>query len=272
MNTVIDGEVVSEPVSEPVATTAGPLYYDITLPSRCIPYAFDTVRMRRLRPKDVAKVYRSAVEESFPLLVSALAAAVDQDIRTLTVADFYYIMYWQRLNSYPNSPFEIDWTSRYGTDEKLVLTMDSLTVDFLKADAEEYAGYTAKGLKLPSVADLIFLQNTTVDADERWLYERAQFLTGDSLEEKLRRLDEADMSLLEDIRAFTEATQHGVAETMKTRTRRGKDELLRAATEKLAAGNQSFTAIIEEIKKPNFMPQEESVSIRINALGFFPGI
>jgi len=84
------------------------------LPSLCALYTGSTdnsIGVRRFNNDDVLKIYDARAEKSLRMLAEAVGATLDGfSIWDLTVGDFWYLMYWHRLHSYPKNPFIVSWT------------------------------------------------------------------------------------------------------------------------------------------------------------------
>ena len=81
--------------SDPSATT-------VFLPSRCEFYNFSSISLKRPKGFHQAKFHRAAVEQKDRHVADALSSLMPTGIRSeeLTIPDFYFVMYWLRLNCY----------------------------------------------------------------------------------------------------------------------------------------------------------------------------
>lgn len=114
-----DADVGAMPASAPQALTEtreppDSQYLTTGLPSGCKLYAGFTdnvMHVRRFSVDEALKIYDARAESSLRMLVEAVGATLDNfSVWDLTVGDFWFLMYWHRLHSYPKSPFIVNWT------------------------------------------------------------------------------------------------------------------------------------------------------------------
>ena len=86
-----------------------------TLPSKGLFYEFTALSIRKFHIPELKKVYRARTTSSFRTLVEAIQSTIDRDLFQMTIGDFWYLMYWHRINSYLSAPLEISFTC---TDEQ----------------------------------------------------------------------------------------------------------------------------------------------------------
>lgn len=82
-------------------------YIDVTLPSNFYFYSFKSLAVRFFKAPDQAKCIRAAKEGRFRHLVEAISATLQPGISAydLTHQDFYFLMYWHRMNSFSKTPY-----------------------------------------------------------------------------------------------------------------------------------------------------------------------
>lgn len=106
-------KVIDEPATESVAPTSqtDSRYISITddLPSKFVFYEFDSLSIRPLTVIELKKIFKAHATRNFIFLIEAIGATIDRPIMGLTMGDFWYLLYWQRINSYKRSPFVIDF-------------------------------------------------------------------------------------------------------------------------------------------------------------------
>lgn len=192
-------------------------YVRVDLPSKHVFYPFKDIWIRPFKIKELSKIWLATQENSFTHLVDAMDATIAEgaDLRDLLPQDFKFLMYWHRINSYPRSPFTIEWTSRYG--QKLKHTVRETNLDITTCDLteEEVTAYREYGLVAPTVRDVEVLKMEKMTADQEFLWERAQYVVGSSIEEKLENLDAfPDLDVEENIHEFAERLKFGVTETV----------------------------------------------------------
>lgn len=84
-------------------------YEDVWLPSECVSYPWKDLQVRRFNIDEIRAVVRSRTSGNLRHLIRAVDGTLSRPITDLTVGDFWYLMYWHRLNSYKKSPFTIQW-------------------------------------------------------------------------------------------------------------------------------------------------------------------
>lgn len=90
------------PPAQPTSNKPGALPVRIYLPSRFWFYSFSEITLRPLKGHHQDLMYRAAHEYDDQLVADAITDLLPEGIRSedLTVPDFYFIMYWLRLNCY----------------------------------------------------------------------------------------------------------------------------------------------------------------------------
>lgn len=278
-------------------------YIRVNLPSLGIPYDGNpAVHIATFNVINLAKIYKATSEEDFSILIDAVNDTVqDVDVRNFTVPDFYFLMYWLRINSYPRSPFTISWTSRYGNENVHKVNQTELEIKVLEMTSEQYENFRNVNIKFPSVRDLELLMVEQLDPEQKFLAGIAQYIDyGDSLKEKIEFLNETeDLSIIEYIKDFEKLAIHGVEESILV-TDQNFDaqkavihlrDVIKEARNALSSGNTQAMGIgntrefmnkiiemekeadeIEKCIKHNieYKPKEESIQLQMNALKFFP--
>ncbi len=81
-------------------------YVSIDLPSQFQFYEFKTLAIRTLKAVDQAKLHQAATQKRIRYTVEAISATLGNGISAfdLTPQDFYYLMYWQQVNSFLKYP------------------------------------------------------------------------------------------------------------------------------------------------------------------------
>lgn len=86
------------------------------LPSQFYPYSsryikepWDTLYIRPFEVAELSLISKAAVLKDKSLLVRALDLVITQDANTLTIGDFYYLLMWLRLTSFPKRPLVVSW-------------------------------------------------------------------------------------------------------------------------------------------------------------------
>jgi hypothetical protein len=100
----------------PVPPTSGkayaeqnPEFFKIDLPSNFLFYPFKTLSARHMKGVHQAKMNRAAQEGSLRHVVDCIGSTLEPGVSAydLTPQDFYFVMYWQRVFSYPKTPQKI---------------------------------------------------------------------------------------------------------------------------------------------------------------------
>lgn len=86
-----------------------PMHEDVFLPSEFVSYAWKDIQVRRFNVQEIRAIVRARTSGSMRHLIRALDATITRPVTDLTVGDFWYLMYWHRLNSYKKTPFTIHW-------------------------------------------------------------------------------------------------------------------------------------------------------------------
>lgn len=94
------------PQTEKTHSETDSLYTPIELPSKFQFYPFKTLSVRLLRGAEQAKFNRAYQESRIKYTVEAISATLEPGVSAfdLTPSDFYFLMYWQRVNSFTKSP------------------------------------------------------------------------------------------------------------------------------------------------------------------------
>lgn len=86
------------------------LELDSDLPSNSFFYSFtEKLRIRQLQLADVEKLIVAATQDSEFLVADTVGKCISWPVKDLTLGDYYFLLYWLRLNSYPKSPLVITW-------------------------------------------------------------------------------------------------------------------------------------------------------------------
>lgn len=94
-----------EPVSKSHAET-DPEFFTIDLPSNFEFYGFKQLACRTLKASHQAKFSRANKEQKLRYSVEAISATLEPGLSAfdLTPSDFYFLMYWQKVNSFQRNP------------------------------------------------------------------------------------------------------------------------------------------------------------------------
>jgi len=101
-------------------------FTQIQLPSKFIFYQFKTISIRRLRLPELKKLHRATVISDFKTLAEAVGQTIDRPVFDLTLGDFWFILYWLRLNSYSRAPYIVNY--QCSNPEHINLTQDDVVL------------------------------------------------------------------------------------------------------------------------------------------------
>jgi hypothetical protein len=247
------------PQSEKSHSETDSLYTPIELPSKFQFYSFKALSVRLLRGAEQAKFNRAYQENRIKYTVEAISATLEPGVSAfdLTPSDFYFLMYWQRVNSFTKSPQIISLicdnpehvrrvmdptvpeAEKLGPDTLQIseflngTTLDTTHLEELEFDSL-VAGLEQYPLGVETMADIVALEELIQDSVEGkaqndnafnpeygWLFSKACFLHRSlPIAKRIKIIEEMsvdDMALLETY--IDKVTNYGVAEygTVKCR-------------------------------------------------------
>jgi hypothetical protein len=105
-------EVSTQQGPDATKTFAPPPNLDATYLSEGLPsyyrfYDFQALHMRPFVPREQFALQRARTEGNINHTIAAISATIQGDAYRLTVGDFWFLMYQQRLRSYKKSPFMV---------------------------------------------------------------------------------------------------------------------------------------------------------------------
>lgn len=81
------------------------------LPSNFHPYPGRThIMVRPFSVQELKLIARSIEHNNVDYITQAIDNCIDMDVYQLTIADYFYLYYWFRIESYPNTPHYMEWT------------------------------------------------------------------------------------------------------------------------------------------------------------------
>lgn len=205
---------VAPQVEQPAKTDAevNSQYQAIDLPSGFEFYEFKTLTIRPLKGMDQAKLHMAATQNSIRHTVEAISATLGDGVSALdlTPQDFYYLMYWQRTQSFLKTPMVVrascsneqhnedvllgrwneDKTARIPLDEKTLelsihvdkttLKVKNLELTDAQRDPATYPAINMLDLSVETMRDIVFAADKLIDledlAEAEWLAGYAAFL------------------------------------------------------------------------------------------------
>jgi hypothetical protein len=179
----------------------------------------------QVRPMDISVIKRLAgarAGKSFTAMIDALSSCINMDIRNLTVQDFYFFMYWLRINSYLKSPLNIRWQTKYGNERSFRITNTTLEVIELEIDNFVWNNYRER-YTIPTIRDMEIMQNSTLAAAEEWEIKYSQYIRldfegtppPDYMQQKIDLLNSYGPDALVEIDEFSKLINHGVKEIIE---------------------------------------------------------
>lgn len=225
-------------------------YVSITLLSDFYFYDFKALSLRPIRATEQAKFNRSRKEGTLRYLVEGISATLEPGVSAfdLSPADFYFVMYWHKVNSYSKSPYI--HKCRCTNDEHVqrvldnlepaenllieeIITSTSLKETVLNAEAlKPYFEPNALGTRLHlgtstmrDVVTILDKQDEGLEdyAEYEWLADLASFLVSDgqgntSLEARIERVKVLCPDDIEELQKYiADASNYGVAESTVVR-------------------------------------------------------
>lgn len=193
-----------EPVTargpEKTYAETNPEFVSISLPSKFQPYEFKSLSCRTLLALHQAKFNRAHSEGRIRFTVEAISATLEPGLSAfdLTPGDFYFLMYWQKVNSFPKTPLLIEnhcidkdhhlKVAKGEMDKATLRTEEILQMTTLKTEyAEDFnldtfkVGLENYALGYETMRDVVDLSEFVMDSKEDttefvWLAEYASFL------------------------------------------------------------------------------------------------
>lgn len=106
----IQQQAAAQPLTPKSVAEVNPEYVSINLPSLFTFYPFKSFSLTTLKGLHISKLHRANKESSLRALVEAIGSTFEPGISAMDLipADFYYIMYWQRVNSYSKTPLIVE--------------------------------------------------------------------------------------------------------------------------------------------------------------------
>lgn len=211
------------------------------LPSDYHPYPNLQKKQLYIRPftiQELKLLSKSIKTNNVKHVARAIDLCIDFDVNELTIGDFYYILMWERLNSFPKSPVTVQWKCeaevwklKEGTNWlDFGIVPDSSEVHLYEKDNCNTENVEAlhkvnmqvyelpdevqmpEGFDYPRVRDLENIKKSLEDPELALLTKGLQWIKG-TWEEKIAALDsEEGMEIFDTGSALADTIIHGVAE------------------------------------------------------------
>lgn len=243
----VEATLVSTPLNTAESNAS---YYPLELPSHFVFYPFKAVSATAIKGKHQAKFSSAAKRKDTRLTVEAITSLLGDHVSAadLTVPDFFYVMYWLRLNGASSAPMQIrapcshpDHVLAVAENRKSVASLytvdivnstklnqselDANTVrSFLERSDVQLLRAAGYNLTAPRMMDSIELEEKWVDKPE---YDEVEFLAelaGSisaidgmvmSLEDRIKVVGEFETPLLTVLKDWQEVVQsYGVEESV----------------------------------------------------------
>ena len=205
------------------------------LPSDFLPYPDrQFIMVRPFSVKELKLIARSIETGNVDYITQAIDNCIDMDVYALTIPDYFYLYYWFRIESYPNTPHYMEWKCDEVKDNQVCgmentsqLSRTDIKLVHLSSDLG-FQGLTDPRLDYPRVSLLEDLNTANEDklaltsgktgqafqVDDLVLVDAAKWIKeGDTIFDKIKILDsQPDLSLYEAASAANKALQYGVYE------------------------------------------------------------
>lgn len=198
-------------------------YVRVDLPSRFAFYDFDELFVRPFGPFELARLHAALTERDPSVIYDVMGSCLHRiNVRELAVADFTFLLYWQRLKSFAGRvPYTFTWTSQYGNLNEYELSTSNWQVTTATITRDRYQEILAEGYCIPTVRDEEIIRSedfSTIPEAERdafqWLFNRAQYILGDTYAEKLQILHDRGNAALVRIKELVPEFEFGITETV----------------------------------------------------------
>lgn len=227
-------------------------YQDIgNLPSNFLPYkgSYDKLYIRPFSIKELRLISKAATLKDIKHQIRAVDLCISEDVTELSIGDYYYVLAWLRIHSYPKTPMVATWlcdeqvykhketleiinnddtfkvpenlseyvTEPCNTHNSEIIHFSNLEIISLDDDVEPIN----QVFDFPRVKHLADIQECLKDPELRFIMPAAQWIAGATVEDKLKALDESmDLTLFDEASILNEKLDHGIKETMTIRCRR----------------------------------------------------
>lgn len=223
------------------------------LPSLRIPYrnsegepSFDDIYVRKFGFNELQLISMAATTGDMRHMIRAVNNSISVDVYQLTIADFYYLIMWLKLNNYPKTQNVVTWKCvqpiHKHKETEYPLFMDDATVwpemHVIEADYKlsvcdtsntsliSFSDLTIthpdddivlpEGMDYPRVAVLADLQEALLDNGLTFLAPAIQWVAGSTWSEKLAKVKADDTNeLLESGFALNKLVSYGVSERVQ---------------------------------------------------------
>jgi len=229
-------------------------YSDIgPLPSQFHPYSWKNLYIRPFDISCLKLVSKAAALKDMSHMIRAIDLVITQDAGELSIGDFYYVMLWLRIHSYPKSPLTVEWTCSADmymhretqeiifNDKNFKKPENIHEYEIKKCDTEnleqihmttistvdlpEEGIELPEGFDFPRARDIQKLNEYLDNPEYRHLLSGAQWIKAPTVEEKFKILEESgSIEMFETGLALNSVLDHGVKETTTLHCRQCRKE------------------------------------------------
>lgn len=221
---------VTEAIGDPEFSDIG------ELPSKFLPYKFNTLKMRSFRLPELRLIAKAHQHKDIYFVVRAVNNVIDVDVHELTIPDFIYILYRLRIDSYPKTPLYMPWkcdeelpvvvegkkhktkTRECGHENLTPLMKSNMQVIYLD-DCEGWENELPEYLDHPRVSVLASIDHKEPEDADHHLISVARWVKhGETIDEKIAFLEgQPDLDIWEDAIEVSGRLTYGVREGAKVK-------------------------------------------------------
>lgn len=202
-------------------------FEELELPSRGLFYSNKKVMGKPMGFRNMRKLSMLLKNPHPSILMEAVSPCISMDLNLLTQGDFVYFMYWLRSKSLPRTPMTVNWISRYGTKERLSVSLSKLKENRIRltnSTLEIFNKLKPYGVTMPKVFDMTLSAKFSLDYDidevEQWTFDQVQYFNteiGETVNGRIERVSDLlddNLDVLTDLALFKETFEHGVEEVV----------------------------------------------------------
>lgn len=227
-----------------------PRYSDIgALPSQNRGYPWKTLYIRPFGLAEFKLVSKAAMLKDMSHMIRAVDLVITQDAAELTIGDFYYVMMWLRIHSLPKTPLVVTWEctaqvlrhketgqiiyndenfqtpddltlyetvdcDRMNTESLHMVNLEIISLDDVPEDGTPDPFALPAGFDFPRAKHIQSIREALNDPETTLMVPAAQWVAGNTLVDKFKRLEQADgMELFATGQALVDRMDHGLRET-----------------------------------------------------------
>lgn len=109
----VNQEQLKTPTTEKKYSETDPNYIDISesLPSKFYFYPFNTLCVRTFKHQHISKLAIASEMDDIVGVLDTISSVMEpgKSAYDLTIGDFFFLMYWLRINSFKRSPYKIEY-------------------------------------------------------------------------------------------------------------------------------------------------------------------